>query len=262
MTVIDARPATPPAAGRRRADRGDGLRARPEVSVVVVEHEPLTRAAMCDLVVRHPRLCLAGTAVTAAHAFQLIASVAPAVVVTDLFLPDGDACGLVLQAAGTPARPGVVVVTDFATASAAAVCRSVGILTCLSKSSRAESVVAAVLAASTRKPWHGPGAVAAGAQPLLNFLQTQVLAEVASGENNEAIARRLGYSVNYVKDLIASARSQLDARDRAHAASLGVALRLLRPLGQGRFAPALPALASHEDFAEHERLVRGAAQSE
>jgi DNA-binding NarL/FixJ family response regulator len=135
-----------------------------------------------------------------------------------------------------------VVVTDFATASAAAACRSVGVLTCLTKSARPECLAAAVVAASENRPWHGPGAVASAAEPLLNYLQTRVLAEVASGESNEAIARSLGYSVNYVKDLIATLRSQLDARDRAHAASLGVALRLVRPLGGGRFAPALPDL--------------------
>jgi DNA-binding NarL/FixJ family response regulator len=232
--VVERR--TPVAANRRRR----------EVAILVVEHEPLTRAALCDLIERHPRLKLAATAATVAQATELVSTVSPAVVVADLFLPDGDACGLVNQVAGCPSRPGVVVVTDFATASAAAVCRSVGILTCLTKSTRAECLVAALIAAADGKSWHGPGAVAAASQPPLSYLQTQVLAEVASGESNEAIARRLGYSVNYVKDLIASARSQLDARDRAHAASLGVALRLLRPLGQGRFVPALPALEQQE----------------
>lgn len=217
--------------------------ARPPVSVVVVESEPLTRTALCELVLRHPRFRLAGVAVSVAQAVELIASVTPDVVVTDLFLPDGDACGLVLQAAGTPARPGVVVVSDFATPSAAAVCRSVGILTCLSRAARPDAVAAAVLSAGERRPWTGPGAVAAAAAPPLSHLQTLVLAEVASGENNEAISRRLGYSVNYIKDVIAQARAQLDARDRAHAASLCVALRLVRPLGAGRFGPALPALA-------------------
>jgi DNA-binding NarL/FixJ family response regulator len=233
-------------------------RRRGEVRVLVVEHDPLTRAALCELAQRHPRLALAGTAVTVAHAAELIASVAPSVVVTDLFLPDGDACGLAIQAAGFPPRPGVVVVTEFATASAASVCRSVGILTCLTKSVRAECLVSAVIAAGDGNSWHGPGAVAAAAQPPLNYLQTQVLAAVASGESNEVISRRLGYSVNYVKDLIATARSQLDARDRAHAASLGVALRLLRPLGQGQFAPALPALAQQEDILERRRRIPSA----
>jgi DNA-binding NarL/FixJ family response regulator len=235
---------SPPGATRRQA-----------LPVLVVEHEPLTRAALCDLVERHPRLHLSATATTVAAAAELIRSIAPAVVIVDLFLPDGDACGLVKQVAGGPSRLGVVVVTDFATASAAAVCRAVGILTCLTKSARPECLVAAAIAAGEGKTWHGPGAVAAAAEPLLNYLQTQVLAEVASGESNEAIARRLGYSVNYVKDLIASLRSQLGARDRAHAASLGVALRLVRPLGEGRFSPALPGLEEQDALWERRRRM-------
>jgi len=208
--------------------------------VITVLPEPLTRAAVCDAVERHPRLHLAAAATTVAPAVELIHTFAPSVVVTDLFLPDGDACGLARQVAGGPSRAGFVVVSDFATASAASVGRAAGVLTCLTKAARPESVVAAAMAAADGRSWHGPGAVAAAAEPLLSPLQTQVLAEVASGESNEAIARTLGYSVNYVKDIIATLRSQLDARDRAHAASLGVALRLVRPLGAGRFAAALP----------------------
>ena len=210
--------------------------------VLVVEHEPLTRTAVCDVVDRHPALRLVGTASSVASAVEAVGELAPAIVIADLFLPDGDACGLAIQAAGCPSRPGVVVLTDFATASAAAVCRSVGILTCLSKSIRPESLVAAAMAAGEGRPWHGPGVVAASAEPLLNYLQTQVLAELASGESNEVIARRLGYSVNYIKDVVVALRSQLGARDRAHAASLGVALRMVRPVGNGRFAPALPSV--------------------
>jgi DNA-binding NarL/FixJ family response regulator len=211
-------------------------------SVLVVEHEPLTRTALCDLVERHPRLDLLASAGSVAQAVELMDHFAPAVVIAGMFLPDGDACGLASQAAGCPSRPGVVVVTDFATASAAAVCRAAGILTTLSKSVAPDALAAAALAAAEGRPWHGPGVVTAASEPLLNLLQVQVLAELASGEGNEAIARNVGYSVNYVKEVIAALRSQLGARDRAHAASLGVALRLLRPLGEGRFGPALPSL--------------------
>lgn len=251
---MSARPVAVVAAMSRRTP--DGPTAAPAVvsapaattapyHVLVVEHEPLTRAAVCDLVQRDPRLHVAATATTVASAVDFLREShdAPAtVVIADLFLPDGDACGLASQVAGHPGRLGIVVLTDFATASAAAVCRSVGILTCLSKSIRPESLVAAAVAAGEGRSWHGPGVVAAGAEPLLNYLQTQVLAELASGESNEVIARNLGYSVNYIKDVVVSLRSQLGARDRAHAASLGVALRMVRPIGDGRFTPALPNL--------------------
>ncbi|HZQ26996.1 MAG TPA: LuxR C-terminal-related transcriptional regulator [Acidimicrobiales bacterium] len=71
----------------------------------------------------------------------------------------------------------------------------------------------------------------------LNPLQLQILAQVASGDSNGAIARSLGYSPSYVKDVVAIVRAHLRAHDRAHAASLAVALGLVRPLEEGRFVP-------------------------
>ena len=71
----------------------------------------------------------------------------------------------------------------------------------------------------------------------LTMLEVRVLAEVASGATNDEVAARLLYSRHYVKDLVASARERLDARDRAHAAALAVAHGLVLPTGGGRFAP-------------------------
>lgn len=210
--------------------------------VVVVHHVPAARAAICAAVESRAGLTVAAVAGTAARGADLVHALRPAAVVADMFLPDGDACGLVRQAAGGPdrARAGVVVVTDFATSSAAAVCRSFGILTCLHAAASPESIAAATEAAAAGRHWFGEGAVAPDAEPLLNVLQAEILASIASGDGNGAIARRLGYSVNYVKDVVVDLRTRLGARDRAHAASLGVALRLVRPGGPGRFAPALP----------------------
>jgi DNA-binding CsgD family transcriptional regulator len=73
----------------------------------------------------------------------------------------------------------------------------------------------------------------------LSPLQLQILAQVASGDSNDAIARSLGYSMSYIKDVIGSVRAELGARDRAHAASLAVTLRLVRPVDEGRFIPTL-----------------------
>jgi DNA-binding NarL/FixJ family response regulator len=213
-----------------------------QVDVLVVEHETLTRTALAELVARDARLCVAATASSVDEAAQVAADQSIDVVLSGLFLPDGDACVLYEQLTRLPARPEMVVLSQFATAAAATVCRSVGIRTCLSREAPPECVLDAIVAAASRKPWAGPGAVAAASQPPLTYLQTQILAQVASGESNDTIARCLGYSVNYVKDLIAAARSSIGARDRAHAASLSVALRLVRPVGEGRFVPALPSL--------------------
>lgn len=66
-----------------------------------------------------------------------------------------------------------------------------------------------------------------------------MLAAVASGESNKDIGRRLGYSAHYVKEVIAAARRELGARDRAHAAAMAVARGLVEEDGRGTFSPAM-----------------------
>lgn len=210
------------------------------VRVVVVEDEPLARTALADLVGRHPRLSLAGQAGTVAEAITVVEETVPDVVLCDLFLPDGDACGLTLRLKQMDHVPEVVVTTLFATPSAAAACVSAGARLCLQKEAPPESMAAACLAAARGEDWAGPGAVEPRSRHHLSYLEAQVLAEVASGSTNDEVAERLGYSPNYVKDILASARRRLGARDRAHAAAIAVALRLVRPGTDGRFAPAIP----------------------
>lgn len=221
-------------------DIRDNSRGEPRVRIAVVEDEPLARSALADLITHHPEVALAGEAGSVAGAIELVERTHPDVVLSDLFLPDGDACGLSLRLRQLPNPPAVVVATLFATPSAAAACVSAGARMCLQKEAPPESMVAACIAAARGEEWAGPGAVQPLARHHLTYLESQVLAEVASGSTNDEIAVRLGYSPNYIKDVLASARERLGAKDRAHAAAMAVALRLVRPGSDGRFAPAIP----------------------
>jgi DNA-binding CsgD family transcriptional regulator len=90
------------------------------------------------------------------------------------------------------------------------------------------------MAAALGEAWDGIGSVGSRLDRV-SPLEAKVLAGVASGATNEEIARALGYSVHYVKDLLEAVRGRLGAKDRAHAASLAVSLRLIRPARDGRF---------------------------
>lgn len=225
---------------RPEIDLRDDSRGEPRVRIAVVEDEPLARTALADLISQHADVSLAGQAATVADAFEMIEATQPDVVLSDLFLPDGDACGLTLRLQQLTDPPPVVVTTLFATPSAAAACLSAGARLCLQKEAPPESMIAACIAAARGDDWAGPGAVRPLSRHHLSYLEAQVLAEVASGSTNDDIAARLGYSPNYIKDVLVSARERLSARDRAHAAALAVALRLVRPGSDGRFAPAIP----------------------
>lgn len=212
----------------------------PPVRVLVVEDEPLARASLAELMAGHSETALAGEAGSVADAFAVVERADVDVVLADLFLPDGDACGLAQRVRRMPRAPEVVVRALFATPSAAAACVSAGARLCLQKEAPPESLIAACVAAARGRDWAGPGVVRASARHHLTYLESRVLAEVASGSTNDEIAGRLGYSANYIKDVLASARERLGARDRAHAAAMAVALRLVRPATDGRFAPSAP----------------------
>jgi len=221
-------------------DLRDGVSGQARARVVVVEDEPLARAALADLFNQHPEVTLVGQAGSVAEAVMVVEETRPDVVLSDLFLPDGDACGLTLRLRQMDTPPEVVVATLFATPSAAAACVSAGARLCLQKEAPPESMVAACVSAARGEDWAGPGAVRPMARHHLTYLESQVLAEVASGSTNDEIAERLDYSPNYIKDVLASARERLGAKDRAHAAAMAVALRLVRPSSDGRFAPSIP----------------------
>lgn len=227
-----------------RVESPEGEPPEERVRIAVVEDEPLARAALVDLIRHHPEVSLAGEAGTVAEALAAVDRMGPHVVLCDLFLPDGDACGLTLRLRQLPNPPEVVVTTLFATPSAAAACISAGARLCLQKDAPPESMVAACIAAARDQEWAGPGSVRPAPRHHLTYLEAQVLAEVASGSRNDEIGERLGYSPNYIKDVLVSARVRLGARDRAHAAALAVTLRLVRPSSDGRFAPSIPTIGS------------------
>jgi len=83
------------------------------VTVLIVEDEPAFLKLFSDAVLAEPRLQLAGAVGTVAAARALIDTMAPAVVVTDLGLPDGSGVDVVRYAAQRNPDGDVLVVTMF-----------------------------------------------------------------------------------------------------------------------------------------------------
>lgn len=209
--------------------------------VLVVEDEPLALEGLVTVVDAHPELEAVASASSALEALGVLRRRPVDVVLCDLFLSDGDAIHLARTAPSGPTdraagAPAFVVVTVLATPSTAAACERAGVHLCLNKDAPAESVTAACAAAARGAPWSGPGLVEPGRRPGLSPTHLRVLAGVASGCTNEEVAARLNYSPSYVKDVLASAREQLEARDRAHAAAIATARKLIHPTGDGAFA--------------------------
>lgn len=226
----------------RRADAGadEALEPdRPPVAVMVVDGDPDGRARLCQIIAKAEGVRLTGSVATLADAVELARRTKPQVVLSELFLPDGDATALKHRFVPLAPRPQLVVITRFSVRGARVASIFAGARTCLASSAPPDSVLAAVLAAADGESWDGAG-VLGSRRDRVSALEAKVLAGVASGATNDEIARALGYSIHYVKDLLEGVRHRLGAKDRAHAAALAVSLRLIRPSREGRFISAVP----------------------
>ncbi|HEV7886591.1 MAG TPA: LuxR C-terminal-related transcriptional regulator [Acidimicrobiales bacterium] len=205
---------------------------------MVVDGDLDSRNRLCQIISRSEHMVLAGSVGTLADAVELARRTKPEVVLSELFLPDGDPAALKHRFVPLAFRPQLVVITRFSVRGARVASTVAGARTCLASSAPPDSVLAAVLAAAKGESWDGAGAVG-NRLDRVSPLEAKVLAGVASGATNDEIARALGYSVHYVKDLLEGVRHRLGAKDRAHAASLAVSLRLIRPARDGRFISAV-----------------------
>jgi len=207
------------------------------VAVLVVDGDAEGRTRLCQIVERADTLSLRASAATMAEAVEAARHTQPEVVLSELFLPDGDVQALNHRFRPLARRPELIVVTRFRVRGARVASIAAGARTCLASTAPPDSVLAAVLAAVQGRTWDGAGVLGS---PLdrVSALEARVLAGVASGATNDDIARHLGYSTHYVKDLLEAVRFRLGAKDRAHAAALAVSLRLIRPARDGRFVPA------------------------
>lgn len=216
---------------------------RPPVAVLVVDGDSEGRARLCQIISRGDAVTLSGSVGTLADAVELARRTKPEVVLSELFLPDGDAAALKHRFVPLLPRPQLVVITRFSVRGARVASMFAGARTCLASSAPPDSVLAAVLAAANGESWDGAG-VLGSRRDRVSSLEAKVLAGVASGATNDEIARALGYSIHYVKDLLEAVRHRLGAKDRAHAAALAVSLRLIRPSRDGRFMSAVPSDAA------------------
>lgn len=212
---------------------------RPPIGVMVVDGDPDGRARLCQIIAKADGFRLTGSVATVADAVELARRTKPEVVLSELFLPDGDATALKHRFVPLAPRPQLVVITRFSVRGARVASIFAGARTCLASSAPGDSVLAAVLAAADGESWDGAG-VLGSRRDRVSSLEAKVLAGVASGATNDEIARALGYSIHYVKDLLEGVRHRLGAKDRAHAAALAVSLRLIRPSREGRFISAVP----------------------
>lgn len=199
--------------------------------VLVVDDEPLVRQGLRLILDSEPDLDVVGEAGSGAEAVSLARRIQPDVVCMDVRMPDIDgirATELVLR---LPHPPKVLVVTTFSSDDFVLGALRAGASGFVLKRASAAELVAAVRAVASGDSLLYPDVVRQLALaafrpppprsgPALTRRESEVLALVAEGLSNAAVAKRLVLGTETVRTHVAGLLRKLGARDRTQAVVL------------------------------------------
>ncbi len=212
---------------------------RPIRVLVVDDHEVLA-SSLAMVLDAEPDIVAAGVANTLDQARMMVRTVQPDVVLLDHRMPDGDGVAAIPEFRALRPDMGIVVLTASAADHVLMAAIEAGASGFLSKTRSIDEVTAAVRAAAAGESVISPEMLA---RLLPRFQRTgshgsneltererEVLALVAEGLSNAAIASRMVVSVHTVRNHIASMSAKLGAHSKLEALSIAVRQGLLPDL--------------------------------
>jgi DNA-binding NarL/FixJ family response regulator len=219
------------------------------IRVLLVDDHAMVRRGMRDFLSLHDDLEIVGEAADGAAAIEQAAALRPDVVVMDLLMPEVD--GIDATARIKAANPDVeiVAITSFVEEARIVAALEAGASGFLLKDAEADELAAAIRAAASgevhldpavagivaRRMRNRPGAAGAGADPggdplgSLTARERDVLAAVARGLSNRAIADELGITERTARTHVSNILAKLGLASRTQAALLAVQHGLDRP---------------------------------
>jgi DNA-binding NarL/FixJ family response regulator len=193
--------------------------------VLVVDDHPLFRDGLAALLRSVADIEVAGLAADGETGCRLAVDLAPDVVVMDLNMPGLPGLEAIRRLSRLDPAPAVLVLTMVDDDDSVTAALQVGARGYLLKGAVQEEVLAAIRTVAAGGAVFGPGAaqrVLAGGRrrhrPDLTEREAEVLALIADGRDNAAIARELGVSVKTVQNHVSHVLAKLQVRDRTQAA--------------------------------------------
>lgn len=206
------------------------------VRVLIVDDHPVVRDGLRGMLAAQPDLAVLGEAANGHQALAAVAREAPDVVLMDLRMPELDGVEATRRLRDEHPEVGVLVLTTYD--DDADILRAVeaGATGYLLKDAPREDLFAAVRAAARGETTLAPSVAAKlmrglGREPegeALTAREREVLALVAKGSTNRAIARQLHLSEATVKTHLVHAYAKLGVDDRTAAVTTALQRGLLR----------------------------------
>lgn len=198
--------------------------------VLVVDDHPLFRFGVCTLLDSEPSITVVGEAASGVNAVAAASQLRPDVVVMDLHLPDISGVQATRLIVAERPETGVLMLTMSDDSESVFAAMRAGARGYLLKDAEPDEIIRAVQAVSRREAIFGPDIATRvlgffnHAQesldpvfPELTGREREVLALIAAGRSNPAIAQTLSLSPKTVRNHISSVFSKLRVADRAEA---------------------------------------------
>lgn len=213
---------------------------RHPVRVLIVDDHEVLASSLAVVLDSEDDIVTAGVAHTLEQAHAMVGSAQPDVILLDHRMPDGDGVSAIPSLRALRPGVGVVVLTASAADHVLMAAIEAGASGFLSKTRSLDEVTAAVRAAAAGESFISPEMLArllprfqrakVRGSADLTEREREVLALVAEGLSNAAIAERLVVSVHTVRNHIASLSAKLGAHSKLEALSIAVREGLLPDL--------------------------------
>lgn len=200
------------------------------IRILIADDNTEFREGLHGLLAAQPDLTIVGAAATGAAALTLAARTLPDVVLMDLQMPDLNGIEATRRLAATSPHVGVLVVTMFEDDDSVFAAMRAGARGYLLKGARKVEVLRAIRAVASGEAIFSPAIArrligffaaprsASAPFPELTEREREILALIAQGRDNQAIAGQFSLSIKTVRNHVSNIFAKLQVTDRAQAA--------------------------------------------
>jgi DNA-binding NarL/FixJ family response regulator len=211
------------------------------IRVLVADDHPIVRAGLRALIEGRMGLSVVGEAADGNAAVEAAASLEPDVVLMDLAMPRLDGFDATRRITCGCPNTRVLVLTTYASDADAVRAMDAGATGYLLKDAAPDEIVAAIRTVAAGAPavapevapylmrrLRGERATGSSGSPTLTTRELEILAKVAKGSSNKAIARELRISEATVKTHLIHVFEKLGVDDRTAAVTVAMSRGILR----------------------------------